>query len=173
MLPDYREGDVVVFSPARAVASGSDCFVRLEPDHESTFKRVFFEEAIEGAKEGKSEGVGDRAWGASERESCVSGNGAKKRELEGAERGEAEGEGVWVRLQPLNPRFAARVVERERVAGCYAAVCVIRRISTEVGSGETNGRRGADARATGRGSMRKRRESGASAALRLDGSSHL
>lgn len=43
MEPDYREGDVVVFSPARDVVSGCDCFVRLEPDHESTFKRVYFE----------------------------------------------------------------------------------------------------------------------------------
>lgn len=43
MTPDYREGDIVVFSPARDVKSGMDCFVRLEPDHESTFKRVFFE----------------------------------------------------------------------------------------------------------------------------------
>jgi repressor LexA len=42
MTPDYREGDIVVFSPARTVKSGMDCFVRLEPDHETTFKRVFF-----------------------------------------------------------------------------------------------------------------------------------
>jgi hypothetical protein len=33
----------VVFSPAAPAASGDDCFVRVEPDHESTFKRVFFE----------------------------------------------------------------------------------------------------------------------------------
>lgn len=43
MTPEYREGDIVIFSPARDVKSGMDCFVRLEPDHESTFKRVFFE----------------------------------------------------------------------------------------------------------------------------------
>lgn len=43
MEPDYRAGDIVVFSPAVEVRSGMDCFVRLEPDHESTFKRVFFE----------------------------------------------------------------------------------------------------------------------------------
>ena len=48
MAPDYREGDVVVFSPAREVASGDDCFVRLEPDHETTFKRVYFEVGAEG-----------------------------------------------------------------------------------------------------------------------------
>jgi len=43
MAPEYHEGDVVVFSPAQAAASGDDCFVRLEPDHETTFKRAFFE----------------------------------------------------------------------------------------------------------------------------------
>jgi repressor LexA len=42
MAPDYREGDIVVFSPAAAVEDGCDCFVRLEPNHETTFKRVFF-----------------------------------------------------------------------------------------------------------------------------------
>ncbi len=44
MLPDYREGDIVVFSPLADVTDGSDCFARLEPDHESTFKRVYFED---------------------------------------------------------------------------------------------------------------------------------
>lgn len=44
MMPDYREGDIVVFSPAAEVADGSDCFVRLEPDHETTFKRVYFDD---------------------------------------------------------------------------------------------------------------------------------
>jgi repressor LexA len=44
MMPDYREGDIVVFSPAADVSDGCDCFVRLEPDHETTFKRVFFAE---------------------------------------------------------------------------------------------------------------------------------
>lgn len=43
MAPDYREGDVVVFSPARGVRDGDDCFARIEPDHETTFKRVYFE----------------------------------------------------------------------------------------------------------------------------------
>ena len=43
MSPEYREGDIVVFSPARPVVSGMDCFIRLEPDHENTFKRVYFE----------------------------------------------------------------------------------------------------------------------------------
>ncbi|MEM1184143.1 MAG: S24 family peptidase [Planctomycetota bacterium] len=43
MEPEYREGDIVVFSPARDINDGCDCFARLEPDHESTFKRVYFE----------------------------------------------------------------------------------------------------------------------------------
>lgn len=43
MLPEYREGDIVVFSPARPIRSGMDCFARIEPDHETTFKRVYFE----------------------------------------------------------------------------------------------------------------------------------
>lgn len=50
MEPDYREGDVVVFSPARSISAGDDCFARLEPDHESTFKRVYFEEDDRGAE---------------------------------------------------------------------------------------------------------------------------
>lgn len=43
MEPAYAEGDIVIFSPARPVASGADCFVRLERDAETTFKRVHFE----------------------------------------------------------------------------------------------------------------------------------
>lgn len=43
MLPDYRQGDVVIFSPAAEITDGSDCFVRLLPNHETTFKRVFFD----------------------------------------------------------------------------------------------------------------------------------
>ena len=48
MMPEYREGDVVVFSPAREVRAGMDCFVRFEPDGETTFKRVFFENGAAG-----------------------------------------------------------------------------------------------------------------------------
>ncbi|MEX0777920.1 MAG: XRE family transcriptional regulator [Phycisphaeraceae bacterium] len=50
MMPEYREGDVVVFSPKVPVADGSDCFVRLEPDHDTTFKRVYFEADSKGKK---------------------------------------------------------------------------------------------------------------------------
>lgn len=82
MEPQYREGDVVVFSPAAATPGGSDCFVRLERDAETTFKRVFFE------------GDDERT----------------------------------IRLQPLNPRYEPRIVDREEVAGLYAAVYVMRRV---------------------------------------------
>ena len=44
MLPEYRGGDIVVFSPAAAVSDGCDCFVRMEESHETTFKRVYFED---------------------------------------------------------------------------------------------------------------------------------
>ncbi len=44
MEPAYREGDIVVFSPAAATTPGADCFVRLERDAETTFKRVYFEQ---------------------------------------------------------------------------------------------------------------------------------
>jgi phage repressor protein C with HTH and peptisase S24 domain len=42
MTPKYREGDIVVFSPAAAPKNGDDCFVRFA-DGQTTFKRVFFE----------------------------------------------------------------------------------------------------------------------------------
>lgn len=43
MEPKFREGDIVIFSPAVEARSGDDCFVRFSSPHESTFKRVFFE----------------------------------------------------------------------------------------------------------------------------------
>lgn len=87
MQPDYREGDVVVFSPAAEVRSGVDCFARLEPDQETTFKRVYFE----------ADGAGEDL----------------------------------IRLQPLNARYPPRTVPRERVAGLYRAVTVMRAIRSE------------------------------------------
>jgi len=44
MEPKFRQGDIVIFSPASEVESGDDCFVRFAMPHETTFKRVFFEE---------------------------------------------------------------------------------------------------------------------------------
>ncbi len=40
MEPMYHAGDLVVFSPAAPVEDGCDCFAKLEPEHESTFKRL-------------------------------------------------------------------------------------------------------------------------------------
>lgn len=42
MTPKYREGDIVIFSPAAAPRNGDDCFIRFEDGH-TTFKRIFFE----------------------------------------------------------------------------------------------------------------------------------
>lgn len=44
MVPKYREGDIVIFSPALPPRDGDDCFVRFG-DGQTTFKRVFFESA--------------------------------------------------------------------------------------------------------------------------------
>lgn len=47
MEPRYHEGDVVLFSPAAAVRSGDDCYVRFAPEcpvaQGATFKRVYFD----------------------------------------------------------------------------------------------------------------------------------
>ena len=43
MEPKFREGDIVIFSPAAEVHNGDDCFIRFTSPHETTFKRVFFE----------------------------------------------------------------------------------------------------------------------------------
>ncbi len=91
MEPEYVEGDVVVFSPEARITmdaarngSGGDCFVRLERDAETTFKRVYFEDG-----------------------------------------------GRRIRLQPLNSAYPPRIVDREEVAGLYAAVYVLRKVKRE------------------------------------------
>ena len=43
MEPNFRQGDIVIFSPGAEVRNGDDCFVRFTLPHETTFKRVFFE----------------------------------------------------------------------------------------------------------------------------------
>jgi phage repressor protein C with HTH and peptisase S24 domain/transcriptional regulator with XRE-family HTH domain len=48
MVPKYREGDIVIFSPALSPRDGDDCFVRFDNGH-TTFKRVFFESGEGGA----------------------------------------------------------------------------------------------------------------------------
>ena len=42
MTPKYREGDIVIFSPAANPRDGDDCFIRFA-DGQTTFKRAFFE----------------------------------------------------------------------------------------------------------------------------------
>ena len=44
MEPKFSEGDIVIFSPVDQVSNGDDCFIRFKEPHETTFKRVFFEE---------------------------------------------------------------------------------------------------------------------------------
>jgi len=44
MEPNFKQGDIVVFSPAAQVNNGDDCFIRFSSPHETMFKRVFFEQ---------------------------------------------------------------------------------------------------------------------------------
>jgi repressor LexA len=44
MQPQYQEGDIVIFSPKLPTPAGADCFVRLERDSQTTFKRIYFED---------------------------------------------------------------------------------------------------------------------------------
>lgn len=105
MEPEYREGDMVVFSPRAAVYNGADCFVRLERDAQTTFKRVFFEDDT-----GKV--IDDAALRAGQSASDAP-HAARL---------------IRIRLQPLNPRYGPRVYDREEVAGLYAAVTVTRKV---------------------------------------------
>ncbi len=43
MEPKFKQGDIVIFSPAADVRSGDDCFIRFASPHQTTFKRAFFE----------------------------------------------------------------------------------------------------------------------------------
>ncbi len=98
MSPVYLEGDVVIFSPAKPVTSGMDCFARLERDAETTFKRVYFEPAHASDPDAGEPSV------------------------------ESGTDAAIIRLQPLNSTYAPRLVPREEVAGLYAAVSVLRKI---------------------------------------------
>ncbi len=44
MEPDYRQRDIVVFSPNTPARSGDDCFVRFEEGEGTTFKRIYMDE---------------------------------------------------------------------------------------------------------------------------------
>ncbi len=145
MEPLYREGDIVVFSPAKVVKSGMDCFVRIEPDHESTFKRVYFEgeegegtgiyhRDTEALRKNREEGRGGEA-GGGDGEGINEGREGGEGEKGGAGTGTGSGSGTRlgasrypgrIRLQPLNSAYPARVLAREQVAGMYAAVSVTR-----------------------------------------------
>jgi repressor LexA len=49
MMPKYRPGDIVIFSPALPPRNGDDCFIRLG-DGQTAFKRIFFEnDGVNGA----------------------------------------------------------------------------------------------------------------------------
>jgi repressor LexA len=41
MEPEYREGDIVIFSPGLEARSGDDCFIRFEEGEGTTFKRLY------------------------------------------------------------------------------------------------------------------------------------
>jgi len=45
MEQKFQQDDIVIFSPALEVRNGDDCFVRLAEPHETTFKRIFFEDS--------------------------------------------------------------------------------------------------------------------------------
>jgi phage repressor protein C with HTH and peptisase S24 domain/DNA-binding XRE family transcriptional regulator len=44
MEPDYRERDIVVYSPNTPARSGDDCFVRFEEGEGTTFKRIYHDD---------------------------------------------------------------------------------------------------------------------------------
>ena len=44
MEPRYREGDIIVFSPAAPARTGDDCFIRFEGDGRTTFKRLYVDD---------------------------------------------------------------------------------------------------------------------------------
>lgn len=46
MCPDFREGDILIISPATTIRSGDFCFVRIDSHGEttSTLKQVFFDD---------------------------------------------------------------------------------------------------------------------------------
>jgi repressor LexA len=84
MEPDYREGDLVIFSPLLPTPSGADCFVRFERDAHTTFKRIYVDD-----------------------------------------------DGRTIRLQPLNNAYGPQIVDREEIAGMYAACYVMRPVKSE------------------------------------------
>lgn len=124
MEPNYRAGDIVIFSPARTVQSGMDCFVRLEPDQETTFKRVRLLGSDQATKRRSDE---DQAMCGECRSQSDEPHTPGRPTPCPLPLGGGE-EITHIRLEPLNPKYPARVVEREMVAGMYAAVSVTRKV---------------------------------------------
>ncbi len=114
MLPDYRDGEIVVFAPNAPLRSGMDCFIRLEPDNEVTFKRVFFDE---------QQAAGNIDADADNDSHSSSNNGDADAPAETRDSMTA------VRLQPLNNAYPPRAVPRAQIAGMYPAVYVMREIA--------------------------------------------
>ena len=106
MTPKYREGDIVIFSPAQTVRDGDDCFVRFADGH-TTFKRVFFETAT-GAGGAGAAGAAD-----------VKGNDS------------AAPAPQVLRLQPRNEKYRPQVVPAEQVSGLYKAMYRYQRVDEE------------------------------------------
>lgn len=138
MAPEYREGDIVVFSPERDAVSGSDCFVRFERDETTTFKRVFFEERHQGVEE-RHQGIKASRHRAGENgEARLHGSGRQDAactmgdDAAPGTRGDAD---QMIRLQPLNPAYPAQTLAREEIAGLYVAVWVIRAAPAALGRG--------------------------------------
>ena len=120
MVPGYVAGDVVVFWPSRVARHGADCFVRLERDERTTFKRVFF--MPEPPAESVGEGGSAYAWRDSSAEDAA---GAGKADHDLAAWSQRV---THVRLVALNPAYGERVLAREDVAAIYPAVSVTRAV---------------------------------------------
>ena len=162
MEPAYIEGDIVIFSPLVDATDGTDCFVRLVRDDETTFKRVFVDFSGDFGGFSASDSAGGGAPGSGPAgDGVVASSGARPggdadagasvpAGLTGPGSGECGGEegarleGVGdgadapagrIRLQPLNARYAPRVVDRAEIGGMYRAVCVIRRVGAPPAGG--------------------------------------
>jgi repressor LexA len=103
MTPKYRQGDIVIFSPAQTVRDGDDCFVRFADGH-TTFKRVFFETTTAASAAGAPDGRGHD--------------------------GPAPVPQV-LRLQPRNEKYRPQVVRAEQVSGLYKAMYRYQRVDED------------------------------------------
>ena len=116
MTPKYREGDIVIFSPAQTVRDGDDCFVRFADGH-TTFKRVFFETAGTGAAGAGAAGTGASAGAADGKRQDGAVAPAPTPQV--------------LRLQPRNEKYRPQVVPAEEVSGLYKAMYRYQRVDEE------------------------------------------